>query len=401
MALHANPDHTGPALRSLGGGASVPLLELDNSDPELLAELLEVVARVATSGGFTLGAEVEAFEREFAAWLGAPYTLGVSSGTEALVLALRALNIGAGDEVIVPSYTFQATGEAVVLAGATPRFVDVDPGTQLLTAEILERSIGPRTQAVIPVHLFGRTVEMDPLLAVARRAGIAVIEDTAQAHGATYKGRCAGTMGDAGCFSFYPTKNLGGWGDGGAVVTPHERVADRVQLLRSHGERPRYRHRIVGTTARLDGLQAAILRAKLPRMDGWNARRRAVADRYRAAMTGGAVTPPPAPPEHADHVYHLFVVQAAEREALRAHLTACGIATAVHYPVPLHCSEAFAGVPHEPGGLPVCERLTGQSLTLPMWPGIADAQVEAVIDAVAAFAAGDATAEPLAEAGSS
>jgi dTDP-3-amino-3,4,6-trideoxy-alpha-D-glucose transaminase len=384
MALHANPDHTGATLRPLGGGASVPLLQLDNADPELLAELLEVVTRVATSGGFTLGAELEAFERDFGAWLGAAHTLGVSSGTEALVLALKALDIGAGDEVIVPSYTFQATGEAVVLAGATPRFVDVDPDTQLLTAEILERSIGPRTRAVIPVHLFGRTVDMDPLLAVARDAGLAVIEDTAQAHGAIYKGRAAGTLGDAGCFSFYPTKNLGGWGDGGAVVTPHERVADRVQLLRSHGERPRYRHRIVGTTARLDGLQAAILRAKLPRMDAWNARRREVAARYREAMIGGFVTPPPAPAAHSDHVYHLFVVRTPERDALRAHLTARGIATAVHYPVPLHRSDALASLASN--SLPVCERLTRETLTLPMWPGIADAQVDAVIEAVTSFA---------------
>jgi dTDP-3-amino-3,4,6-trideoxy-alpha-D-glucose transaminase len=397
MALHANPDHSGAGLHAIAGGGAVPLLAMDNSDPELLAELLEVVGRVAASGAFTLGSELEAFERDYAAWNEVDYALGVSSGTEALVLALKALDIGRGDEVIVPSYTFQATGEAVALAGATPRFVDVDHDTQLITAEILEAAIGPHTRGVMPVHLFGRTVEMDPLLEVARDAGIVVVEDAAQAHGARYRGRRVGTLGDAGCFSFYPTKNLGGWGDGGAVVTSSQRVADRVQLLRSHGERPRYRHRIVGTTARLDALQGAILRAKLPRLDGWNARRRELADRYRAGMTAAAVHVPPAPPAHGDHVYHLFVVRSGDRDALRAHLTACGIATAVHYPVPVHRSDAFASAGLGAGSLPVCERLTGESLTLPMWPGMADAQADAVIDAVQAFAV-DAPVE-LARAG--
>ena len=375
------------SLRVLQGGGDVPLLRLDNADPELLEELMGVVGRVASAGAFTLGEELEAFEHDYAVWCETPHAIGVSSGTEAITLALKALGVGPGDEVIVPANSFIATAEGVALAGATPRPVDVDPATQLMTAEIVARHIGPATRAVVPVHLYGETVDMDPIVALARAAGLFVIEDTAQAHGARYHGRRVGTLGDAGCFSFYPTKNLGAWGDGGAVTTADPDVAERVRLLRSHGEKPRYHHQLIGTTARLDALQAAILRAKLPRLEAVNDRRRALGAMYREGLAGSAVELAAEPATGADHVYHLFVVRADDREALRAHLTACGVASAVHYPIPIHRTEAFAQLGLGPGSLPVSEALAGRIVTLPLWPTMADAQVEAVVDAVHSFGA--------------
>ncbi len=364
---------------------NVPLLRLDNADPDLLAELLAVVERVASSGAFTLGDELDAFEAEFAEYCETTHAVGVSSGTEAIVLALRALGIGAGDEVIVPSNSFIATAEAVTLAGAVPRLVDVDPYTHLITAAHVRDALGPRVRCVIPVHLFGSTVDMDPLLDVARAAGIAVIEDTAQAHGARYRGRRVGTLGDAGCFSFYPTKNLGAWGDGGAVVTADAGVADQIRLLRSHGERPRYHHSIPGTTARLDALQAALLRVKLQRLDESNDRRRALGALLRDGLRDAPVEPVAPAFANADHVFHLFVVRSDRRDALRAHLEGHGVASAVHYPAPIHRTEAYAPLGLDAGSLPVSERLAGEICSLPIWPGMADAEAVRVAEAVRAF----------------
>ena len=309
------------ATHSLGATAemAVPFVRLDRDDPELLEELLGEVRAVAEQAAFTLGSYVEDFETDFAAYCEADEAVGVANGTDALAMSLRALNIGAGDEVIVPGNTFIATAEAVSMAGATPRFVDVDPVSGLITAEIVERAINPRVRAVMPVHLYGATVDMDPLLEVARAAGIFVVEDACQAHGARYRGRRVGSMGHMGCFSFYPAKNLGAWGDGGAVVTSRPELADRVRLLRSHGERPRYRHRVIGTTARLDGLQAAVLRVKLRHLDRWNAQRRRAAAELRRALSGLALEVPAAPVAAGDHVYHLFVVRSEDRDLLRAH----------------------------------------------------------------------------------
>jgi dTDP-3-amino-3,4,6-trideoxy-alpha-D-glucose transaminase len=255
--------------------------------------------------------------------------------------------------------------------------------TGLITAEIVERAITPKVKAVMPVHLYGATVDMDPLLEVARAAKIAVIEDACQAHGARYRGRRVGALGDIGCFSFYPAKNLGAWGDGGGVVTNRPELADRVRLLRSHGERPRYRHRVVGTTARLDALQAAILRVKLRHLDSWNAHRRRAAAELRRALQGTCVKTPAGPVDGGDHVYHLFVVQTADRDLLRAHLTANGIASAVHYPVPVHRTEAYAQLGYGPGSLPVAEEMAEQVCSLPIFPGIDDDQISAIAAAVA------------------
>ena len=350
-----------------------------------MEELLEVVARVARTGAFSMGSELEAFEDEFAAYCGADHAVGVSSGTEALALALRVLDIGPGDEVIVPTNSFIASAEAVSLAGATPRLVDVDPTTHLLTAEAVEAAIGPRTRAVIPVHLMGSTVDLDPILEVARGAGLRVIEDTAQAHGAFHRGQRVGTLGDIGCFSFYPTKNLGGWGDGGAVVSNDADIADRVRLLRSHGERPRYHHQVVGTTARLDALQAAILRVKLRRLDGWNDDRRRLGAALRRGLSGTSVELPAPAFEGADHVYHLFIVRSDDREAFREHLKQHDVATAVHYPFPIHRTGAYADLGLGQGSLPVAERLAEQICTLPLFPTMSDDEVAHIVAAVESF----------------
>jgi dTDP-4-amino-4,6-dideoxygalactose transaminase len=362
---------------------AVPFVRLDKDDPELLEELLTEVRLVAEESAFTLGDRVEAFENEFAAYCEADEAVGVASGTDAIALALRALGIGPGHEVIVPANTFIATAEAISMAGATPRFVDVDPVSGLLTAEIVERALSARVRCVIPVHLYGATVDMDPILEVARTARIAVVEDACQAHGARYRGRRVGALGDIGCFSFYPAKNLGAWGDGGAVVTNRPELAERVRLLRSHGERPRYRHRVIGSTARLDGLQAAVLRVKLRHLDSWNAQRRRAAAELRRALHATGVLAPPPPVDGGDHVYHLFVVRHDDRDLLRAHLTARGIAAAVHYPVPVHRTEAYAHLGYEQGSLPVAEEMAERICSLPIFPGMSDTQISAVAGAVA------------------
>ena len=366
--------------------ARIPVLKLDQSaDPALLQELMEVVERVAAAGAFTGGHEVEAFEAEFAEYCTSPHCVGVSSGTEAIVLAMKGLGIGPGDEVIVPTNSFIATAEGVSLAGATAIPVDVDPETHLMTAAAVEAAITDRTRCVIPVHLMGSTVDMDPILELAAKHELKVVEDTAQAHGAFYKGRRVGSMGDVGCFSFYPTKNLGGWGDGGAIVTPHADVADRIRLLRSHGEQPRYHHRIVGTTARLDALQAAILRVKLRRLDERNEDRRRIGAALREGLAGTSVElPAPASPD-GDHVYHLFIVRTPDRDALRAHLEAHGVSTAVHYPFPIHRTEAYAGLGLGAGSLPVAERLAEEICTLPLFPTMSDEDVARIVDAVRSF----------------
>jgi dTDP-3-amino-3,4,6-trideoxy-alpha-D-glucose transaminase len=363
----------------------IPITRLDQADPILLEELLEVVARVARSGAFTMGAELEAFEAGFASYCGAEHAVGVSSGTEALSLALKALDIGLGDEVIVPANSFIATAEAVSAVGATPKLVDVDPVTHLIDADGVAAAIGSRTRCVIPVHLMGSTVDMEPILDVARAAGLRVIEDCAQAHGADHRGARVGTLGDMGCFSFYPTKNLGAWGDGGAVISRDGDLADRVRLLRSHGEGPRYHHRVVGTTARLDALQAALLRVKLRHLDDRNEDRRRIGAALRAGLANTSVELPEAAFAGADHVYHLFVVRSARRDALRAHLDSCGVSSAIHYPFPIHRTEAYADLGHGPGSLPIAERLSATICTLPLFPTMSEPEVEQVVDAVRTF----------------
>jgi dTDP-3-amino-3,4,6-trideoxy-alpha-D-glucose transaminase len=373
----------------LNGRSSVPLLRLDFADSELLEELLDAVRSVAERGAFTLGDEVEAFEREFAAYCESDFAVGVSSGTRALELALRALEIGPGDEVILPTNSFIATAEAVSAVGARPRLVDVDGDSHLITAEIVAANLGPNVRCVIPVHLFGATVDLEPILELTRNAGVHVIEDACQAHGARYRGQRVGTFGVFGCFSFYPTKNLGAWGDGGAVVTSVADLADRVRLLRSHGERPRYRHRVVGATARLDALQAAVLRHKLRRLDAWNDARRELGAALHARIVQAQLTtgiePVGRPFGDADHVYHLFVVRCGARDRLRKHLERHGVASAIHYPLPIHRTEAYAELGLDRGSLPVSEALSEQICSLPLFPAMDDSELERVAEAVETF----------------
>jgi dTDP-3-amino-3,4,6-trideoxy-alpha-D-glucose transaminase len=363
----------------------VPLSWLDHRDPALLTELLETVESLARRGSFTLGEEVKAFEEEFAAYCGTRQAVGVSSGTEALVLGLSALGVGPGDEVVVPANSFIATAEAVSLVGATPRFADADADTALLTAESLEPALSERTRCIIPVHLYGRTVDLDPILVRAEQVGAWVVEDAAQAHGAHYRGRRVGALGVCGCFSFYPAKNLGAWGDGGALITDDPRIADRVRLLRAHGERPRYHHLLVGTTARLDAIQAAILRVKLRRLDAWNTKRRSVAAALTRALVGTSVATPPPPGPGRDHVFHQYVVRAAERDALRAHLAERRIETAVHYPVPIHLTPAYAPRGGRPARLSCTERLASTVCSLPVHPGLDAPDIAHVASAVREF----------------
>jgi dTDP-3-amino-3,4,6-trideoxy-alpha-D-glucose transaminase len=363
--------------------ADIPLTVMDHHDPELFGELLAAVERVAATGAFTGGPAVEEFETAYGSWCEAPYAVGVSSGTEALVLVLRALDIGPGDEVVVPANSFIATAEAVSLAGARPRFADVDLQTQLMTAETLEPALTPAVRCVVPVHLFGRTVEMTPIMELARAHGLLVVEDAAQAHGARYRGRRVGTIGDAGTFSFYPAKNLGAWGDAGAIITSREDLADRVRLLRSHGESPRYRHRVVGTTARLDAIQAAILSLKLSHVEDWNQARRLVADKLREALVDAPeiVLPPPAQPD-GDHVYHQFVVRTTRRDAVKEFLANRGIATGIHYPVPIHGSEAYGALSEVRDVAPTATILAEEVLSLPMFPAMTWEQIDRVASAV-------------------
>ncbi|HEY5943422.1 MAG TPA: DegT/DnrJ/EryC1/StrS family aminotransferase [Solirubrobacterales bacterium] len=380
-----NPATAAPLSLAATEGTNVPFIRLDSAFPELFAELMETVERIAGQSAFTLGPELESFEAAFAEFCGTDYAAGVSSGTAALEIALRALGIGPGDEVIVPTYSFIATAEAVCTVGATPVIVDVDPETALITAEIVAAALTERTRCVIPVHLFGRPVEMVPLLALCRARGIAVVEDACQAHGALYKGRPVGSFGDAGCFSFYPTKNLGGWGDGGALVTNDPNLDRKVRLLRSHGEAVRHQHELATGTHRLDTLQAAILEVKLRHLPDWNQRRRDAAEALRDGLAGTAVIPPAPAAADSDHVYHLFVVRSAERDALRDHLDARGVASAVHYPTPIHLQPAYAGRGLRPGALPVAERLAGENCSLPIFPAITDEQIDEIVAAVQGF----------------
>jgi dTDP-4-amino-4,6-dideoxygalactose transaminase len=361
---------------------SIPLTRFDVHDPELMDELLETVARVASTSGFTGGPEVEGFEHEFAEYCGTAHAVGVSSGTEALALGLRALGIGAGDEVVVPANSFIATAEAVSMAGATPRFADVDRDTQLVTARTIEAALTPKVRCVIPVHLFGRTVDLAPIERLVAERGLLMVEDACQAHGAWMGDRRAGSAGAFAAFSFYPAKNLGAWGDGGALTCHDAGLADRVRLLRSHGEQPRYHHRIIGTTARLDALQAAILRVKLRRLDGWNdARRKAGLALTAALENSGVVTPAPTATGQ-DHVFHQYVVRAHDRDALRRRLQAQGVASAIHYPIPIHVSEAYADGGPDPA--PTATALAAEICSLPIHPWLDDEAIARIADAVAA-----------------
>ena len=359
---------------------NISFLDLARHVRALRPELEEAVAAVLDEARFVGGSAIEAFEREFAAYCGAGHCVGVASGTDALTIALRALGIGSGDEVLTAANTCVPTVAAIEGAGATPVLVDPDPETFTVDPGLLEAALTERTRAIVPVHLYGRCADMAPILDFAREHGLKVVEDAAQAHGAEYGGRRAGTLADAAVFSFYPTKNLGAFGDAGAVVTDDAETAERARLLRNYGERARYDSVLAGTNSRLDTLQAALLLAKLPYLDGWNRRRRKLAARYREAL---ADTDLRLPASDEGHVYHLFVIRVARRDVLRRSLEKRGVQTLVHYPKAIHQHAAYERLARG-GSLPVSERLAAEVLSLPLYPELSDAEAHAVMSAVRA-----------------
>ncbi len=359
----------------------VPFLDLKAPYRELRDELDAAWRRVMESGWYLLGQELEAFEAEFAAYCDARHCIGVGNGLDALHLILRAMGIGPGDEVIVPSHTYIATWLAVSYAGATPVPVEPDERSCNLDPSRLEEAITPRTKAVMPVHLYGQPANMDEINRIAGRHNLRVVEDAAQAHGARYNGRRTGGLGDAAGFSFYPGKNLGAMGDGGAVVTNDETLAEKVRMLRNYGSRVKYRHEMQGYNSRLDELQAAILRVKLRYLDDWNERRQVIADRYGKAFEGSALSLPFVP-EWAAPVWHLYVVRTANRQELTAQLERNGIGWLIHYPVPPHLQEAYRRQQHPAGSLPIAEKLAEEVVSLPIGPHMTGQEVAAVIDAV-------------------
>jgi dTDP-4-amino-4,6-dideoxygalactose transaminase len=363
---------------------AIPLVDLKAQYRSIQREVDAAVARVLERGDFILGEDVREFEREFAAWCGGARAISCASGTDALHLACRALGIGPGDEVIVPAFTFVATALGVTQAGARPVLVDVDPRTALIDVERARAAIGPKTKALLPVHLYGQCADMDALLALAEEAGLVVIEDAAQAHGATYRGRAAGTMGAAGCFSFYPGKNLGAYGDGGAIVTGDERLAGELELLRNWGSKVKYHHETMGLNSRLDTLQAAVLRVKLPHLARWNEARRALAKRYDAAL--GALPGIELTRTDAGAIHHLYVIRTAQRDRALAALQAAGIGAGMHYPFAVHELGAYRWLGYPKQSFPVAEDWARRCLSLPIYaelPPEAIARAAEVLGSVA------------------
>jgi dTDP-4-amino-4,6-dideoxygalactose transaminase len=364
----------------------VPFLDMKSPYLELRDELDEAYRRVMESGWYILGEEVEAFEAEYADYCGVGHCVGVGNGLDALHLVLRAYGIGTGDEVIVPANTYVATWLAVSYAGATPIPVEPDRGTLNIDAGRIESAITARTRAILPVHLYGQPVDMQPVVALARQHDLKVIEDAAQAHGASYDGRRAGGLGDAAGWSFYPGKNLGAMGDAGAVTTDDEQLADRVRALRNYGSKTKYFNEVKGYNSRLAPLQAAFLRVKLRHLEEWNRRRRKIAASYLEALDGVQDLRLPAVLAKSEPVWHQFVVQHPRRDALQSRLEAAGIGTLVHYPVPPHLSEAYADSGYGSGTFPITETLAQSVLSLPIGPHLRPEHLHAVVNAVTAFA---------------
>jgi dTDP-4-amino-4,6-dideoxygalactose transaminase len=356
----------------------VPFLDLKAHHEPIRDELNQAIGEVIETGAFAGGPFVAAFERDFAAYCDTRFAAGVGNGTDALWLSLLALGVGPEDEVITVPSTFMATAEAISFCGARPVFVDIDERTYTMDPGLLERAITPRTRAIIPVHLFGQMADMDPILEAARRHGLPVVEDACQAHGALYKGRKAGSLGVAGCFSFYPGKNLGALGEAGAVVTNDSELERKIKVLRDHGQARKYCHSHIGWNARMDGIQAAVLRVKLKRLETANSWRRANAGIYQELLGASheIVTPYVAP--HNRHIYHVYAVRVRERDLVLESLTGKGISCAIHYPVPVHLQEAYRSLGYGEGSFPVAERCAREFLSLPMYPELSREQIQAV-----------------------
>lgn len=376
--------------------SGVQFVDLAAQYATLRPDVDEAMQRVLSKTDFILGKDVELFEQEFADYCNASYGVGIDSGTSALELALMAHDIGPGDEVITVANTFMATVLAISYVGATPVLVDIDPDTcQIDPAQILN-AVTPRTKAIMPVHLYGHPADMDPIMQIAQRHGLVVIEDASQAHGARYKGKRVGSMGHSGVFSLYPAKNLGAYGDGGIVVTNDKAVEDKLRMLRNYGQREKYHHLMKGFNRRLDTLQAAVLRVKLPNLDGWNSARRSHAQRYDQllAEVDGIIAPREA--VYAEAVYHLYVVRTSERTELQKFLTSKKISTGIHYPVPIHLQPAYADLGYKKGDFPITERYASEILSLPMYPELPSGAVDYVVDAIREFAMqSEAKGEPV------
>ncbi len=374
----------------------VPLLDLAAQHGPLRSELLAAIASVVDSNRFILGPEVARLEERIAGYTGVDHGIGVSSGTDALLIALMALDVGPGDEVITTTFSFFATAGAIARLGATPVFCDIDPVTYNIDPSGVRRAITDRTKAIIPVHLYGQCADMDPIMEAAGEHGLAVIEDAAQAIGAEYKdGRRAGAMGTMGCFSFFPSKNLGAFGDGGMVVTKDAELAEKLRILRAHGSKPKYYHRLIGGNFRLDALQAAVLNVKLDYLDGWTAARQKNADRYNELFeasglveageieTPTAVYRDSAVPHY--HIYNQYVIRAKKRNELQAHLRSAGIGTEVYYPVSFHQQECFSHLGYKEGDFPAAEAAAAGTLAIPIYPELAPGQQEYIVNTIAAF----------------
>jgi len=360
----------------------VPFLDLKAHHAPLRAEFDQAIGEVIDSGAFAGGPFVAQFENEFAAFCGSRHAIGVGNGTDALWLALLACGIGPGDEVITVPNTFMATAEAITYSGASPVFVDVDQRTYTMDPALLEKARTPRTKAVIPVHLFGQVADMDPILSFGRKHGLFVIEDAAQAHGAEYKGRKAGSLGDAGCFSFYPGKNLGAFGEAGAVVTNDDKLQEKIRILRDHGQVRKYYHSMVGWNCRMDAIQAAVLRIKLRHLEQANHRRRVHASQYDRLFQGLEEVKSPFEAAYGRHVYHIYPIRVRERNEIMRLLQEKGIGCGIHYPVPIHLQEAYRGLGYGRGAFPVSEQTCAEFISLPMFPELTQTQVKLVVDSV-------------------
>ena len=363
---------------------NIPFVDLKTQYESIRGEIDPAIQEVVSSGWFVGGPRLKAFEEQFASFCQAEHAIGVSSGTAALHVAMAAAGIGAGDEVITVPNTFIATTEAITLSGARPVFVDIDPESCNIDAGLIEEAITPRTKAIMPVHLYGQPADMDPIMEIARQHDLAVIEDACQAHGAEYKGKKVGALGDIGCFSFYPGKNLGAYGDGGMVVTNDAALAETVRMLSNHGQKEKNRHPREGFNYRLDAVQAAVLGVKLKHLEQWNARRRDHAHLYSELLADVDVKTP-AEKEFAKHVFHLYIIRLNQRDELAEHLASRGVSVGFHYPVTLHQQEAYAGLGYKPGSFPEAEACAAQVLSLPMFPELTESQIRYVAEAIAAF----------------
>ena len=356
----------------------IPFLDLRAAYLELKTDIDAAVARVLDSGWYILGPEVDAFEAEWANHCQADHAVGLANGLDALILALRALDVGPGDEVIVPSNTYIATWLAVSAVGATPVPVEPDLATHNIDPVRIEAAITPLTKVILPVHLYGQPVDLDPILKLARTHGLKVVEDAAQAHGARYKGKRIGAHGDIICWSFYPGKNLGALGDGGAITTDNADLADRIRVLRNYGSRVKYVNEVQGVNSRLDPLQAAILRAKLPYLNSWTDRRSAIANRYQKGLVNSGLILPQVP-DWAEPSWHLYVVRTQDRDMLQARMSSAGVGSLIHYPIPPHMQQAYAGLSLPPNAFPLAQQIAAEVLSLPMGPHLSDMQQSVVL----------------------